>query len=382
MEAALQKQDLLEEFGRGDARAREETWRYSRTALRALSQQDFAAADARADLTDAMHAQFDWPQTRGRRVVVVNGAFSERYSDLSEVGAAVTVGESAGNVYSIRIDGEIEQPVHVVYASVPSALPSRWQASVDLVIVNGRARVVEQFLGAGGAVVLGSLRRRFDLARGARLDLASLCELPESAALYRRIDARVDAAATLRATQVLLGGRLQRTDMHVELAGERARLESRGVFVLRGREHADTQLDVRHAARDTASDVVWRGVADQRARGVFRGAITVAAGADGSDARLSTKNLLLSAQAEIDAQPVLEIHADEVKAVHGATVGQIDERSLFYLRSRGIPLTQARRMMVAAFCLEALAGIADADLRARVEARLGDRLERVEVVSP
>ncbi len=373
---------LLEEFGRGDAREREESWRYSKMALRALAQQDFVAADAQADLSDALRAQFEWPRTNGRRVVVVNGAFSERYSDLTDVGASVTVGESAGNVYSIRIDGEIDEPMHVIYVSAPSAQPSRWQANVEVAIVNGHARIVEQHLGAGGAAVLGSLRRRFELARGTQLDLLSLCDLPESVSLYRRVDARVDANAAMRATHVLLGGRLQRLDMQVELAGERARLESRGVFLLRGREHADTQLDVRHIARDTACDIVWRGVADQRARGVFHGAITVAQGADGSDAKLSNKNLLLSALAEIDTQPVLEIYADEVKAAHGATVGQIDERSLFYLRSRGIPLVDARRMMVTAFCREVLAGVADADLRAQIEARLDARLEQVEATAP
>lgn len=373
---------LLDEFSRGDARTREESWRYSKMALRALSQQEFVAADAQADLPDALRAQFEWPQTCGRRVVVVNGAFSERYSDLASIGASVTVGESAGSTYSIRIDGDVDAPVHVVYASVPSERPSRWQAHVEVALVNGRARVVEQHLGADGATVLGALQRRYDLAPGTRLDLVNLCELPDSAALYRRIDVRVDTGALLRATHALLGGRLQRMDMQVELAGARARLESRGVFALRAREHVDTQLDVRHVARDTACDLVWRGVADQRARGIFHGAITVAQGADGSDAQLSNKNLLLSPQAEIDTQPVLEIHADEVKAAHGATVGQLDERSLFYLRSRGIPLVEARRMMVVAFCREVLAGIVDADLRARIEARLDSRLDRVETEQP
>ena len=361
---------LLEEFGRGDAREREESWRYSKMALRALAQQEFVAADAQADLPDALRAQFEWPHSQGRRVVVVNGAFSERYSDLSEVGASLTVGVSAGNVYSIRIDGEIEQPMHVIYVSVPCAQPSRWQTSVEVTIVSGHARVVEQHVGADGAGVLGSLQRRFDIADGAQLDLLSLCDVPESVSLYRRVDARVAARATMRSTHVLLGGRLQRLDMQVDLAGEQAKLESRGVFVLRGREHVDTQLDVRHIARDTTCDIVWRGVADQRSRGIFHGAITVAQGADGSDAKLSNKNLLLSPSAEIDTQPVLEIYADEVKAAHGATVGQLDERSLFYLRSRGIPLADARRMMVTAFCAEVLGGVVDAELRERLAQRL------------
>lgn len=361
---------LLEEFGRGDARAREESWRYSKAALRALSQQEFVASDARVELPDATRAQFDWAQTRGRRVVVINGVFSEAHSDVSQIGAAVTVGESAGNAYSIRIDGEIDEPMHVVYVGVPSVWQSRWQASVEVALVSGRARVIEQHLGVDGVGVLGSLHRRFDLADGTQLELVSLCELPESVSLYRRVEVRVGARAALRTTHVLLGGRLQRLDLQVELAGAQARLESRGVFALRGRAHADTQLDVRHLARDTACDIVWRGVADGRARGIFHGAITVAAGADGSDAKLSNKNLLLSPQAEIDTQPVLEIYADEVKAAHGATVGQLDERVLFYLRSRGIPLAEARRMMVTAFCREVLDGIADADSRERAAQRV------------
>jgi Fe-S cluster assembly protein SufD len=156
---------------------------------------------------------------------------------------------------------------------------------------------------------------------------------------------------------------------------------ARGVFVVRGRQHIDVHLDVRHAARDTACDVVWRGVADQRARGILHGAITVATGADGADARLQTKNLLLSPHAEIDAQPVLEIYADEVKASHGATVGQLDERALFYLRSRGIPAAVARGLLIAGFCREVLADGGDTDLRARLEAALDERLPRLDGVS-
>lgn len=373
---------LLDEFGRGDARERTESWRYSRTALRALEQQDYLDADPRAEVPDALRARFDWPQTRGRRVVVVNGAFSERHSDYGQIGASVTAGESEGNAYVIRIDGDVDEPLHVVYVSLPSTQPVRWKASVEVVVERGRACLVEQVLGADGTAVLGALNRRVTLAPGTGLDLVSLCELPESASMYRLFDVQLGDDAQLDATHVLLGGRLQRLDLQVALAGARARLASRGVFALRGRAHADTHLDVRHVARDTACHVLWRGVADQRARGVFHGAITVAEGADGSDAQLSNKNLLLSPHAEIDTQPVLEIYADEVKAAHGATVGQIDERALFYLRSRGIPLAEARRMMVAAFCHEALAGISDKGLRGHVEARLNAQLERMEAARP
>ena len=100
--------------------------------------------------------------------------------------------------------------------------------------------------------------------------------------------------------------------------------------------------------------------------------------ADGSDADLSNRNLLLSANAEIDTQPVLVIHADEVKAAHGATVGQLDATALFYLRSRGIPEADARRLLTAAFCREIVAGIDDEALRAPLEAALERALARID----
>ncbi len=153
---------------------------------------------------------------------------------------------------------------------------------------------------------------------------------------------------------------------------------SRGVFALRGRQHCDTHLDIRHAARDTASDIVWRGVADERARGVFHGAITVAAGADGADANLSNKNLLLSPHAEIDTQPVLEIYADEVKAAHGATVGQLDEqRAVLSALARpcaGCGAASADRARSAALRSTALA---PPELREHLDAMLAARLPRI-----
>lgn len=110
---------------------------------------------------------------------------------------------------------------------------------------------------------------------------------------------------------------------------------------------------------------------------MFHGGILIRAGADGTRAALANKNLLLSAQAEIDTQPVLEIHADEVQAAHGATVGQLDPTALFYLRSRGIDQAQARRLLTAAFCRELLAGLEPPAQRTRLEDLLDVALARL-----
>lgn len=355
---------LLEEFGGDDVRQREESWRYSKTALRALSQHDFIAADAQAEVSQLLRAQLDWPHTRGCRAVFVNGEFSAAHSDLSQLAKTISLHHGAHNKSVIAVTGGTDATtLHLVYASVPATSPSRWQASYEIDVLAGRASLIEQHIGDVGADMLGVLNSKISIRTDAQLAVTTFSDLPESVSLVRGVHTSIEANAIGRSTHALLGGRLQRFDLGVELVGVRAQFLSRGVFALRGRQHVDTQMDVRHVARDTACDIVWRGMADQRSRGIFHGGIVVAAGADGADAKLSNKNLLLSAQAEIDTQPVLEIYADEVKAAHGATVGQLDERALFYLRSRGIPLSEARTLLVSAFCQAALDEVADKDLR-------------------
>ena len=364
--------DLLAELGAGDAREREESWRYSKGALRALSQQEFLPATA-LPMPAPLQAQLERTTTRGRRLVFINGSYAASDSDISALGGEILIQHGAGNEVAITFSGADAEPLHLVYASVPGNAATRWRATCRVELRDGRATIIEQHLGAPGADVLGSLRSDVAVAANAHLCIASVSDVPNSVSLYRRTDVAVAAAASLVSTHATFGGRLQRLDFDVDLGGERARLESNGSFVLRGREHADMHLQVRHRTRDTQSAVLWRGVAHERARGIFHGGITVAAGADGADARLSNKNLLLSAQAEIDTQPVLEIYADEVKAAHGATVGQLDPTALFYLRSRGLSAETARNLLIAGFCRETFAAVGN-ELRAQLESLLLQRL--------
>jgi Fe-S cluster assembly protein SufD len=235
---------------------------------------------------------------------------------------------------------------------------------------------VEHHVSAGQASHLGTLVTDITVHDDARLGWLIVQDAGPAATLVRRTRAQLGARASATVHALELGGALVRHDRASDLAGTGARLETRGIFVIGQRQHVDTQLSVRHGGRDTASDALWRGVADGRARGVFRGAIVVAEGADGRDAALSNKNLLLSANAEIDTKPELEIYADEVKAAHGATIGQLDERALFYLRSRGIGLAQARSLLTLAFCRVALADIGDERLREHLGDLLVQRLPR------
>jgi Fe-S cluster assembly protein SufD len=195
------------------------------------------------------------------------------------------------------------------------------------------------------------------LGQRARLRHARLQNDAVGASSIVRTDAVLARDAEYRRLDLEFGAALSRHELNVRLEGEGARLHANGVLLADGRRHIETRLGIEHIARDTASELLWRGLGGGRGRAVFHGGITIREGADCSDANLSNKNLLLSADAEIDTQPVLVIHADEVKAAHGATVGQLDPASLFYLRSRGIPEHQARALLTTAFCRETLAAL-------------------------
>src|SRR5690606_39307604 len=153
-------------------------------------------------------------------------------------------------------------------------------------------------------------------------------------------------------------------------------VHANGVLLADGRRHLDTRLGVDHDTRDSRSELTWRGIGADRGKAVFHGGILIREGADGTDANLSNKNLLLSEGAEIDTQPMLVIHADEVQAAHGAPVGQLDPTAMFYLRSRGIPAERARALLTAAFCREPLSAIDEQGVRDAVGARLDEVLLR------
>lgn len=376
--------------------ARNEAWKY--TPLRALAQRAYARADAGVAASVPLPS-FTLPGLDGARAVFVDGVFRADLSsldagqgvELSSLAAAVLAQPeplrfALANRYrrgaadafahlnaALATDGlvlrvadgvRMAKPLHVVHATSGAQPDTAWHARVLVEVGKGaHADVVEHFVSAGDGAQLGTVVADYTVREGATLGLVLVQDASASTTLVRRGHVRLDAKAKVTVHAVELGGALVRHELTADVLGDGARFDTRGVFALSGRQHVDTQLEIHHKARDTASDALWRGIADGRSRGVFRGAIVVAEGADGTDASLSNKNLLLSGQAEIDTKPELEIYADEVKAAHGATIGQLDERSLFYLRSRGIPLVQARSLLTLAFCRAALESLPNEALR-------------------
>ena len=402
------RSNALDQLARdGMPAPRSEAWKY--TSLRALGQRQYQRGDTGASARTIDPGLLALPGVDGPRLVFVNGAFradlshiepvdgielsslsrvletdpdsvqsflSRSFEDPADVFARLNTA-LAGDGPVIRVAaGKKDLPlVHLVVVGAAASADLAWQLRGIVEVGEGAAlRVIEHHVGESGQAHFGNVFNQITVAANARLDLLQIQNSTETASLTRRTEAVLAADAHLEMRSIEAGAQWMRHDLAVTLSGDRSRFVSRGVFALRGRQHADTRLDVRHSARDTACDIVWRGVADQRSRGVFHGAITVNPGADGSDAYLSNKNLLLSAQAEIDTQPVLEIYADEVKAAHGATVGQLDEQALFYLRSRGLSADEARSLLTLAFCRIAFDSIENDALREHVDTLLLERL--------
>ena len=281
----------------------------------------------------------------------------------------------------LRVDANVHaaHPVHLVHIGTATGSDHAWHSRHFVEVGEGASLcIVEHVLCDQAHSHLANHLTDVHLDRGASLAHARVQDEAGGATLMTRTDAVLATQASYRRLDLELGAGLSRHELNVDLHGDGSQLHANGVLLAGGKRHLDTRLGVNHVGRDSQCNLVWRGLAAGRSRAAFHGGILIREGADGTAASLSNKNLLLSAGAEIDTQPVLEIHADEVQAAHGATVGQLDATSLFYLRSRGVPLEQARALLTAAFCRETLNVIENADTRLMLTDRLDAALARIE----
>ena len=188
--------------------------------------------------------------------------------------------------------------------------------------------------------------------------------------------ASIPAGARYDNYVVSVGSGLGRNRVTANLAGEGAHCTLDGAYAARGRQHLDHTSKIVHAVADTTSRQVYKGVIDDKARGVFQGHIVVAEDAQRADGNQLNRALMLSDTAEIDSKPMLEIYADDVQCSHGATAGDLDENQLFYLHSRGIPPAEARRLLVEAFLAETIENIPFEPARAAALALVQEHLAR------
>ncbi len=237
---------------------------------------------------------------------------------------------------------------------------------VVLLAPGSQLDLVEQFESTAPTAGALNLVTQVDLAEGSRLGHVRVQNESDDVVLLTSTSVEQASRSKYRYSGFDLGGGLVRHALGARLAGEAADCAFDGAFVLDRKRHVDNHISVDHAAPGCSSNQFFRGVLGGSSRGVFNGRALIRPGADGSSVRQSNANLLLSALAEMDTKPELEIYADEIEASHGATVGQLDETAVFYLRSRGLSEDQARRILTMAFCHAVTDRLDDRVLAARI----------------
>jgi Fe-S cluster assembly protein SufD len=366
---------------------RDEAWRF--TNLRPLQDRGFVPATGKPGTAPALDPYFFAGETH--RAVLVNGRFAPALSKIGSLPKGVMLGSAVeiannnpalaerlldrtdlagGQAFAslnaaLFVDGfvlaldpgvALETPVEIIHWGDAAEHSFHLRNLIQLG-AGSRATIIESYAGRGrywtNAVAL------VDLAAGAALRHGKLQDETSDAIHFGQVRTSLAADACYESFVLTLGGRLSRHDTFATFAGEGAACGLFGAYLLKGEQEATNATFVDHAVPKCTTNEVFKGVVDDRAHGVFLGKIAVRPQAQKTNAHQLNKNLLLSARANIDTKPELEILADDVKCSHGATVGDLDESAMFYLAARGIPADEARRMLIEAFAADAIDRIED-----------------------
>jgi Fe-S cluster assembly protein SufD len=394
----------LERFlAHGFPTTREEAWHY--TNLRRLESRAFVLAPPAADVPVSAD---QLPDFGAARVVFVNGVFAPKLSETTCAGLTVRTLQNGALessflqrtltsvsspfrdlntallhevvVVELTANTDCALPVHLMHVWTDSATPQMSHPRLLFRAGNdSRLTLIEHYLCTADTEHFTNAQTFVELGDGAQLTHCLLQEESTKAFHVGAVQTDVGRDARYLFTDLALGGTLARTDLHVRLTAPGGRADIDGLMFPSGTQHIDVHTLVDHLAPQTFSDENFRGIADDRGRGVFNGKAVVHKDAQKIEAHQSTRNILLSATAEIDSKPDLEIYANDVKCSHGATTGRLDPVSMFYLRSRGIGEHEARVLLIHAFAESVLSAVPGEQLRAYLHDRLAAKLRRLEV---
>ena len=304
----------------------------------------------------------------GRYVDLQRDAFCALNTAFLEDGAYVHIGKGA----------VVRDPIYLLFVSTAHEYPTVSHPR-NLIVAeeNCEATIVEDYVSLGGGQALCNTVT--ELVAGDSSVISHYMIEREHAQAFNVSTLRIQQgrAAEVASHSVLVGGGLVRNNVHPVLASDGCECLINGLFVGSGRQHLDNYMLVEHAAPHCSSRQFYNGILDGHSHGVFHGRIIVHKDAQKTDAKQTNRNLLLSDNAQIDTKPQLEIYADDVKCTHGATIGQIEEDALFYLRSRGIDEVSARRLLLLAFASECLDRMKEGPARTHVEDLIHHTLARI-----
>ncbi len=271
----------------------------------------------------------------------------------------------------------VESPIHVVFNSTPSGAPSiSHPRTLVLAEENSQATIIETY--TGGGTYFTNAVTEVIADDGAVVDHYKL-ELESPDAFHiATMQSRQGARSNLSTHAISLGGKLVRNEVNALLAGEEGEATVNGFYLTDCEQHIDNHTLIEHAEPNCNSHELYKGILGGKSSGVFRGKIHVHRKAQETDAYQSNQSLLISKDAGINTKPQLEIYADQVKCSHGATIGQLDQNAVFYLRSRGLRLPTAQRILAHAFAVDILNRIKPDSVRNYLERIVMDKFEQAQ----
>jgi Fe-S cluster assembly protein SufD len=407
------RSEAIDRFAaRGFPGPKDEAWRY--TSVAPIARGGFALPRVvREDvLTPEQFERLTFEPWACSHLVFVNGRFAPGLSSLLDLPRGVRVGSLQQALASQRervephlgrhADGAqhpfvalntaflqdgaylevprgvvVEEPIHLLFISTPNGGPSMSHPRT-LVIAGERSQValVESYAGFGEARYFTNAVTEVVVGDGARVEHTKLQR--ESLGAYHVATLQFDLGrgAALTSHSISLGGALARNDLNVVLGAEGGDCTLNGLYVVEGRQHVDNHTLIDHARPHGTSRELYKGVLDGQARGVFDGTVVVRKDAQKTDARQENRNLLISEEALVDSKPTLMIHADDVKCSHAATIGQLDDNALFYVRSRGVGEAAARNLLTRAFVSDIIHRVGIEPVRAGLECLLFTQMRR------
>jgi len=407
------RRDALDWFAaRGLPTARDEEWKYTNPG--AIERRYFDPAVEVFPSNEEHLAQLVFPELSCHLLVFADGRFDPAYSSigvlpfgvriqtLSEVlssdpdrllpflgGAPVnafaalnTAFMTDGAVITLERNAIAEKPVHIIYIARQRETSTHYRNFI-VAGEGAQATVIEHYAGPEEAAYLTNTVTTLSVSANSQVEHYKLQH--ESAKAFHVGGIRAIQARDSRFTShsIALGGAIARTDIAARLDAEGAECTLNGLYMAGGRQLVDHHTRIDHAKPHGTSREFYRGVLDGSARGVFNGKVVVHPDAQHTDAEQANHNLLLSKQAEVDTKPQLEIYADDVKCAHGATVGQLDDNMIFYLRSRGVEHEVAKALLIYAFAHDSVGRMGLEPLRRRLERHIistlrdGDRIKEL-----
>jgi Fe-S cluster assembly protein SufD len=355
--------------------------------------------------------EFVFSKLSGPRLVFVNGHYSAKLSSVEILPAGVKAGSLAAALNSdpalvekylgrctpapdnafaalnsaFFLDGafvhvpkgvEVAAPVQLVYISSSDKTGATAHPRNLIVAEAGsRVTIVESYIATTAAVYFTNAVTEIFAGDNAFVEHLKFQDEALNAFHIAAIHGEFGRASNVNIHSFALGAKLSRNSIRTKLAGEGLECILNGLYLTRGEQLADHHMVVEHAQPNCASHEYFNGILDDKSKGVFHGRILVRPIAQKTDAKQTNKNLLLSDDATADTKPQLEIYADDVKCTHGATIGQLNDESIFYLRSRGIGPDTARQMLIHAFAGEIIERIKCEPAREAVDRLVWDRLE-------